>query len=118
MLQFQDGEVKLNLCFGLVGRKAVAEEVVHDFTALLHERLLLELIGILGHLADGALQFPQLGKGVDDGEVVSMAWSPFKIVANIYKPRSVKALKLYLLPFPEPEVCFKVKIFDLKIVDS
>ena len=75
---------------------------------MLHLGLLNLLIGLVVQSQKLTLQLTDLGKGLDNGEWTLRALSPFKIVANIYKPRSVKTLVVLRLLGDT----FVVKTFD------
>lgn len=66
MFEFEDSEIQFYFCLRAGSLQVFAEQVRHDFAALLHQRLLLELVRVGRHLSDSTGQFAELGERFDN----------------------------------------------------
>ena len=113
MLEFQDGKIEFDGCFGISRLEIVLKYFRNDLPALLHQVLLFILILYVGKSLYIPRQLPDLGKGFNDGQGRPNCLLAFKDGANMYRPFSGNALgSLTFPPFIE------VEIFDFNLSHS
>lgn len=61
VFEFQHGKIKFDLRLCFIGLKIITKKIIYNFATALHERLLLEFVWVLRHLANRTRQLSQLG---------------------------------------------------------
>ena len=118
MLELANEEVDFQRGLGFRSLQVWHHDVCEKFAKMLHLRCLLLFILLLMKLQQLALQLTHLIKSFNYRYCCIFRSFDLRMVASIYNPRSVNALKLYLLYRPLPFSCSKVKNFDLRTADS